>query len=106
MRTPPISLNVAALLQAAGIPHTRVQYTRQETIFTQGEGCDHVRFIETGAVTLSVMSMTGKEGVVAVLGAGDFFGEDCLAGQPSYTKSATAMASSTIIAVGKGPMLR
>jgi CRP-like cAMP-binding protein len=105
MSTPPVSLNVADLLQSAGVAHARVRYKREEAIFTQGDRCDYVRFIEVGAVKLSAMSATGKEGVVAILGAGDFLGEGCLAGHRSYTRSATAIAPSTILAVGKHHML-
>jgi CRP/FNR family cyclic AMP-dependent transcriptional regulator len=106
MDTRLIPVNMAALLTAAAIAHTRGTYGPGDTIFTQGDRCDHVRFIETGAVTLSVMSITGKEGVTALLGVGDFLGEGGLAGQPSYTSTATALAASTIIAVGTHPMRR
>ena len=40
-------------------------------------------YIQSGGVKLSVLSKTGREAVVAMLGPGDFFGEGCLAGQPS-----------------------
>jgi len=42
-------------------------------------------------VKLSVVSETGREAVVAVLGSGDFFGEGCLAGQPIRMGTVTAM---------------
>ena len=51
---------------------------------------EHVYYIQKGAVKLSVLSKTGKEAVVAMLGPGDFFGEGCLAGQPIRMGSATA----------------
>jgi CRP/FNR family cyclic AMP-dependent transcriptional regulator len=58
-------------------------------------------------VKLSVMSKAGKEGVLALLGDGDFLGEGCLAGQPSHTRSATAMITpSAVITIGKHDMLR
>jgi CRP/FNR family cyclic AMP-dependent transcriptional regulator len=99
-------VNVPALLQSAGVVHTRVQYARGDAIFRQGESCDQVRFIESGTIKLSVISKTGKEGVMAILGSGDFLGEGCLAGQPSHTASATAMTPSSIIGIGKHEMLR
>ena len=106
MDTPDKHLNVAAFLQSTGVAYTRVQFGRGDAIFIQGEPCDHVRFIESGAVKVSVTSMTGKEGVVALLGAGDFLGEDCLAGQPSYRASAAAITPSMIVGVDKRHMLR
>ena len=47
-----------------------MKYGRGEAIFTQGEACDHVLYIQSGGVKLSVLSKTGKEAVVAMLGPG------------------------------------
>ena len=55
---------------------------------------------------LSVLSHAGKEAVVAVLDAGHFFGEGCLAGQTQRMATATAMAPCTILAVEKQEMVR
>ena len=77
-----------------------------ESIFAQGDPCDHVMYIQAGGVKLSVLSKTGREAVVAMLGPGDFFGEGCLAGQPLRMGSATAIAPSTILLVGKQAMVR
>jgi CRP/FNR family cyclic AMP-dependent transcriptional regulator len=99
------SLNVPAFLGSAGVKYRRVQRRRGEAVFTQGDPCDHVGFIESGRVTLSVISTTGKEGIVALLGCGDFLGEACLAGQPFYTATATAIAPSTICDIEKHDML-
>ena len=62
--------------------------------------------MKTGAAKISVLSKTGKEAVVAMLGPGDFFGEGCLAGQPIRRGNATATAPSTILLVGKAAMIR
>jgi CRP/FNR family transcriptional regulator, cyclic AMP receptor protein len=53
-----------------------------------------------------VLSKTGKEAVVAMLGPGEFFGEGCLAGQPVRMGSATAVTSSTILFVDRDEMVR
>ena len=63
-------------------------------------------YVEKGAVRLSVLSHAGKEAVVALLEAGHFFGEGCLAGQLQRMATATAMAQSTILAVEKSDMVR
>ena len=39
-------------------------------------------YLRQGKVKIAVTSDQGKEAIVAILGAGDFFGEGCLAGQP------------------------
>ncbi len=72
--------NAQAFLDSAGVARTVVQYGRGEAIFAQGDPCRHVMYIKAGGVKLSVLSKTGREAVVAMLGPGDFFGEGCLAG--------------------------
>jgi CRP-like cAMP-binding protein len=98
--------NAQAFLQSAGLAKTSVQYARGAAIFTQGDPCEHVMYIRSGAVKLSVLSETGREAVIAMLGPGDFFGEGCLAGQPVRMGSATAAARSTILLIAKPQMVR
>ena len=85
---------------------TAAKYGRGETIFTQGDECEDVLYIQMGGVKLSVLSKTGREAVVAMLGPGDFFGEGCLAGQSVRMGSATAITPSVILVVGKDKMVR
>ena len=100
------NFNAQAFLDSAGLAKTIVQYGRDEVIFTQGDACEHVLYVQSGGVKLSVLSKTGKEAVVAMLGPGDFFGEGCLAGQPVRMGSATAMTPSAILRVEKAQMVR
>ena len=97
--------NVQAFLDSAGVEKSVVQYGRGDAIFTQGDACKHVMYIKVGGVKLSVLSKTGREAVVAMLGPGDFFGEGCLAGQPFRMGSATAVTPSTILLVDKEKMV-
>jgi CRP/FNR family cyclic AMP-dependent transcriptional regulator len=62
-------------------------------------------YIQKGGVKLSVLSKTGREAVIAMLGPGDFFGEGCLAGQPVRMGSATAITPSTVLLVQKTKMV-
>jgi len=94
-----------AFLDSAGIARKIVEYTSGTIIFTQGDPCDHVLYIQKGNVKLSVISQNGREAVVAMLGAGDFFGEGCLAGQPLRMGTATATTDSVILLVDKGRMI-
>ncbi len=95
-----------AFLESPGIAKSVTEYGRGETIFTQGDACEHVLYIQRGGVKLSVLSKTGREAVVAMLGPGDFFGEGCLAGQPLRMGSATAITPSTILLVDKDTMVQ
>jgi len=100
------TFDAQAFLDSAGVARKIVEYQRSEAIFTQGEPCDCVLYIQKGGVKLSVLSKTGREAVVAMLGPGDFFGEGCLAGQPVRMGSATAITGSTILQVDKDQMVR
>ena len=62
-------------------------------------------YIQLGSIKLSVLSRTGKEAVVAMLGAGDFFGEGCLAGQQRRMATASALSATTVLVIEKNQML-
>jgi CRP/FNR family cyclic AMP-dependent transcriptional regulator len=100
------AFNARAFLESSGIARTIVDYERADAIFTQGDACDHVMYIQKGAVKLSVLSKAGREAVVAMLGPGEFFGEGCLAGQPVRMGTATATTESTILLIDKTQMVR
>jgi len=104
--TCPPPFDAHAYLDSAGIAREIMTYRRGEVIFTQGDPCDHVLYIQKGTVKLSVLSKAGRQAVVAMLGAGEFFGEGCLAGQPFRMGSATATIGSTILRVEKPEMVR
>ena len=55
---------------------------------------------------ITVVSDQGKEGIIGTLGAGDFLGEGCLAGQKLYLASAHAIKPTTVVAVEKATMIR
>jgi CRP/FNR family cyclic AMP-dependent transcriptional regulator len=93
-----------ALLDLRTIP--MVDYGRAEVIFSPGDACDSVMYIQRGGVTLSAVAKSGREAVVALLGPGDFFGEGCLAGQRTRVRSATAITSSTILVIARDQMIR
>src|SRR6266550_2428491 len=98
--------NVEAFLDSAGLSKKIVEYRRSEVIFSQGDSCESVMYIQTGGVKLSVLSKTGKEAVVAMLGPGDFFGEGCLAGQSVRMGTATAITPSTVLVIEKSEMFK
>ena len=103
---PPLSFNAQAFLDSAGIAKRIVKYRRSEVIFSQGDECEHVLYIQKGGVKLSVLSKVGRQAVVAMLGPGEFFGEGCLAGQAVRMGTATATTESTILLVEKAQMVR
>ncbi len=100
------TFNVLAFLDSAGVGRRIVEYRRADVIFTQGDPCDSVLYIQKGRVKISVLSKTGREAVLAMLGPGDFFGEGGLAGQPVRMGSATASTQTTILLVDQHEMVR
>ena len=82
-----------------------MKYARSADVFTQGDVAAEVFYLQKGNIKLSVLSSTGKEAVVAILGPGDFFGEGCLAGQPRRMATASAMSATTVLVVERQKML-
>ena len=83
---------------------SRREYMAGEAVFTQGDQSNAVFYIQSGQVRLSVVSMTGKEAVIAHLPAGSFFGEASLAGQPARISSANTLKPSTVVRIDKSAM--
>ena len=77
-----------------------------DTIFTQGEPADSLFFVLQGRVKLAVASPEGKEAIVATRGAGEFFGEGCLAGQFLRMATAISVGDCTLTKVEKPIMAR
>ena len=98
--------NVEAYLDSTGPARKVVKYQRGDVVFSQGDPGDDVRYIQKGALKLSVLSRIGKEAVVAMLGAGDFFGEGALAGQTVRIGTATAVVSTSVLIIEKQAMIR
>jgi CRP-like cAMP-binding protein len=80
-----------AFLESAGAEPRTATYPKGKTVFSQGQPSDAVMYIHNGGIKISVLSRTGKEAVVAMLGPGDFFGEGALTGQPIRIGTTTAM---------------
>jgi len=95
-----------AFLDSAGVARNIVAYRRADVVFAQGDPCQHVLYIQRGGVKLTVLSKAGRQAVVAMLGAGDFFGEGCLAGHPVRMASATATVDSAVLVIDKDEMTR
>ena len=96
----------AAFLASVGVGRSKERVKRGRIIFRQGDGADAVFYIQKGKVQITVASEQGKEGVIAILEAGEFFGEGCLAGQPFYMATASAMAEAAIVRIERDAMIR
>jgi len=82
------------------------EYQSGESVFAQGDTADAVFYIQSGKAKMTVVSKRGKEAVIAILPAGSFLGESCMAGQPLRMASASIIERSTIIRVEKSAMVQ
>ena len=102
---PLAAFNLHEFLESAGLTRRITNYARGAAVFSQGDAATDVFYLQQGSIKLSVLSRTGKEAVVAILGPGDFFGEGCLAGQPRRMATAHVLTPSTVLIVEKAEML-
>ncbi len=92
----------------AGISHGKrsVKCHANCKIFQQGQPADCLLYLQRGKVKLTVISKQGKEATLAILKAGEFFGEGCLVGQQERMATATTMTACTLTKLGKQLMNR
>jgi CRP/FNR family transcriptional regulator, cyclic AMP receptor protein len=100
------SFNPKAFLAKVGEGRNIGKYRKSEIVFSQGDPADKVFYIQKGKVKVTVVSEQGKEAVVAILGANEFFGEGCLAGQSQRLSTAATMDASVIVGLEKAAIVR
>ena len=84
-----------------------VELATKECAFSQGEPADAIFYIQKGRVRLTVVSHHGKEATIALLGAGEFLGEDCIVSDHSARlATATAITPCTVLRIHKAEMVR
>jgi CRP/FNR family transcriptional regulator, cyclic AMP receptor protein len=98
--------NWESLLEGIARGKTVIEYGANRNIFRQGQPADSLFYLRRGKVKLAVASKEGKEAIVALLDAGEFFGEGCLAGQLLRMATATAMTDCTLFRIEKRLMTR
>jgi CRP-like cAMP-binding protein len=105
-RAQPPAFDPEAFLTSAGAARRVATYPKRTIVFSQGQPSDAVMYILKGSIKMSVLSRTGKEAVVAMLGPGDFFGEGALTGQSIRIGTATATTLTTVLIIETAAMLQ
>ena len=82
-----------------------LKFRRDQVVFAQGDAADAVFYIQKGKIKLTVLSNQGKEAVVGIMEAGQFFGEGCLNGHPLRIATTAAMEDCVITAISKDAMI-
>jgi CRP/FNR family transcriptional regulator, cyclic AMP receptor protein len=103
-RTP--TFNPETFLLSAAVGRTPLEVPPRKAIFSQGGSGDSVYYIQKGRVRIAVVSQSGKEATLAILGPGDFIGEDCIGMGQKRIASAIAMSSCSLIKISRAEMLR
>ena len=101
-----LAFDAQAFLDSAGVARKVNEFKKAEVVYAQGDDAQSVMYIRDGGVKLTVVNEVGKEAVVAILAAGDFFGEGCLAGQSVRIGTATAITPCTVLVIEKGEMFK
>jgi CRP/FNR family cyclic AMP-dependent transcriptional regulator len=94
-----------AFLARVGQGKTISEYKKHQNIFCQGETATSIFYIQKGRVKLTVLSEQGKEAVVGILEAGQFFGEGCLNGHPLRIATTTALEDCVITSITTAAMM-
>jgi CRP-like cAMP-binding protein len=92
-------------LALVGAGKTILNFTKGRIIFTQGDAANDVFYLQSGKVKMTVVSEQGKEAVVGILEAGQFFGEGCLNGHSVRIATAKALEPSVITSIAKKTMI-
>ena len=100
------SFDPKSFLAKVGEGRSIATYRQGQIVFSQGDPADEVFYIQKGKVKVTVVSEQGKEAVVAILAADEFFGEGCLAGQAQRIATVAAMTESVIVRLEKAAIVR
>jgi CRP/FNR family cyclic AMP-dependent transcriptional regulator len=97
----------ARFLATSGMGRTISRHKAKEDFFSQGGAADSVFYLQSGRAKLTVVSKRGKEATVTLLAAGDFFGEESMAGAGAMrTSTATAVTVCAVLKIARERMLR
>jgi CRP-like cAMP-binding protein len=96
-----------AYLRSAGPGRRIVQLNSSQVFFSQGDSADCVFYLHKGRAKISVLSSSGKEATIRLVGAGNFFGEKAMAANPGLrVTTATAVTACTALRIARPEFLR
>lgn len=94
-------------LSTAGVGRKLVHVKAKHRFFAQGDASDCVYYLQSGRAKLTVVSSKGKEATITLLAAGEFVGEESIAGPAGLRlTTATALTACSALRIGRDEMLR
>jgi CRP/FNR family transcriptional regulator, cyclic AMP receptor protein len=101
------TFDAAEFLKSAGLGRRIVHLKPRDVFFAQGTPADSVFYLQTGRAKLTVVSKVGKEATITFLSAGDFVGEESIAGVVGLRMAAaTAVTSCSALKIEREEMIR
>src|SRR5271166_5863016 len=85
----------------AGAGKAILWFKKNDIIYAQGDPAESIFYVQKGRVQLNVVSEQGKEAVVAIMEAGQFFGEGCLNGYSTRVATTVSLGDSLITSITK-----
>jgi CRP/FNR family cyclic AMP-dependent transcriptional regulator len=102
-----IAFDPADFLANAGLGRRIVHFKPKHHLFAQGNPADCVFYLQTGRAKITVVSKNGKEATITLLNAGDFVGEESLAGAGGLRlATATAITACSALKIEREHMAR
>jgi CRP-like cAMP-binding protein len=99
------SFDPKAFLSKINGGRTIAEFCKHQIVYRQGDPAEAVFYVQTGKAKVTVVSRQGKEAVVALLEAGDFFGEGCLAGQVLRFATVATLTQCAITRIPKAEII-
>lgn len=85
---------------------TRYRAASANAIYRQEEIVDCLYYLQQGRIVLKVGSPHGKDAIIGVLGAGAFFGEECLTSRTLRSSTAICLIDSLAVRIEKASVVR
>ena len=104
---PNIEFDAAVFLAEAGLGRRIIRLKARQAFFAQGQSADSIFYLQKGRAKLTVVSQNGKEATITLLAAGDFVGEESIAGAAGLRlATATAITGCTALKIEREEMIR
>lgn len=84
----------------------KARYRANRMLFRQGEAADAIFYICSGRLHRIITTKKGQERLLAILGPGDFCGEECLSPEPCHRTSAQVVEDAEIARIDTALMAR
>jgi CRP/FNR family cyclic AMP-dependent transcriptional regulator len=84
-----------------------LSFAKGQAVFSQGDYCDALYYVQSGSLKLTLVSEQGKEAMIAILNIDDFVGEECVSTVQLFrSATATALTDCVLLRITKVEMHR